>query len=296
MSSRILIESDRLNVWISPLGGAIVEGRTVEGMPFLRPYKGNAKFDVADGACFPLVPLGNRVENNAFSFGGRTVAFARNADDPLYIHGDGWLGAWAVEECRADHVELAFDKQQSAVSPYAYHVRQSFRLLGARLELLMSVTNTGGVTLPFGLGFHPFFPRTPLTTLLAQAQAWWTEGDGHLPASRGAIAEDVDFSTARPLPDSWLNNCCESWNGVARIVWPERRLGVHIKADSALDRYMLYAPDQDKSYFCFEPMSHTPNALRHVDADTMGLKLLAPGETLSAGFTMTVFDWSDDNG
>ncbi|QPC94653.1 aldose 1-epimerase [Mesorhizobium sp. INR15] len=296
MSAWISLASDPLNVRISPRGGAIVDGHTANGVPFLRPYKSQAEFGVADCACFPLMPIGNRVEDNAFSFGGRMVTLSPNAADPLYIHGDGWLGTWEIGEHCADYVGLSFDKRADTASPYAYHARQSFQLAGARLELHLSVENTGTFALPFGLGFHPFFPRTPLTTLSAPAQAWWTERDGHLPANRNAIAEDVDFSTARLLPDRWLNNGFEGWNGVARIVWPERRLGVKIEADTAFGRYMLYAPDSDKSFFCFEPMSHTPNALKHCGTDLMGLKVLAPGETLGADLAMTVFDWSASNG
>lgn len=293
MSAWIFLESDRLGLRISPRGGAIVDGHTADGVPYLRPYQGKTEFDAGACACFPLVPIGNRVEGNAFSCGGRMFALSPNTGDPLYIHGDGWQASWEVGERRADRVELILDKPENAGSPHAYHARQSFRLAGARLELSISVTNTGEIALPFGLGFHPFFPRTPLTTLLAPATAWWTERDGHLPGTKAALADDVDFSTARQLPERWLNNGFEGWNGVARIVWPERRLGLDIEATPAFDRYMLYAPDSDRGFFCLEPMTHTPNALKHFEADPMGLKVLAPGENLSAGFAMTVFDWSE---
>ncbi|MGX8010552.1 aldose 1-epimerase [Mesorhizobium sp. ORM8.1] len=293
MPSSIRIENDRLSVRISPLGGAIVEALTADGVPFLRPYRGKAEFDVGDCACFPLVPIGNRVEANAFSFCGRAFQFARNSADPLYIHGDGWLGVWTVEQRRADRAELSFDKPAGEGAPFAYRARQSFRLAGARLDLALSVTNIDETALPFGLGFHPFFPRTPLTTLLAPASDWWSERGGHLPGERIAVAGDVDFATPRRLPDRWLNNAFEGWSGAARIVWPEHRLGLDIEATRELGRYMLYAPDDDRSFFCFEPMSHTPNALRHVDTDPMGLKILSPGESLGAGFAMTVFDWSE---
>ncbi|MER9652858.1 aldose 1-epimerase [Mesorhizobium sp. M0152] len=296
MSSWIRIDSDRLSVSISPLGGAIVAGHTAEGVPFLRPYGSKAEFDVANCACFPLVPIGNRVEGNAFSCGGLTFHFARNAADPLYIHGDGWLGAWTVEQSSADKAVLAFDKPESAGSPYAYRARQSFRLAGPRLDLTLSVANTGETALPFGLGFHPFFPRTPLTTLLAPASDWWSERGGHLPGERIALADEVDFSTPRRLPDRWLNNAFEGWSGVARIVWPERALGLDIEASQALRRYMLYAPDGERDFFCFEPMSHTPNALRHFGTDPMGLRMLNPGESFSAGFATSVVDWSDHDG
>ncbi|MGO4338579.1 hypothetical protein AB4037_27060 [Labrys sp. KB_33_2] len=135
------------------------------------------------------------------------------------------------------------------------------------------MTNTGRIDLPFDIGFHPFFPLTPQTTLLAPATAWWTERDAHLPGSRGALVSDVDFSTARRLPDRRLNNCFEGWNGSARIVWPERQLGVDIAADSMLDRYMLFAPNGKRDFFCLEPMSHSPNALKHFETEPMGLAL-----------------------
>ena len=188
---------------------------------------------------------------------------------------------------------LSFDRSAGEGSPFAYRVLQNFWLTGVRLELAMSVINTGETALPFGLGFHPYFPRTPFTTLLAPASDWWSERSGHLPGERTALVEDVDFSTPRRLPQRWLNNGFEGWNRRARIVWPEQRLALDIEALPALGRYMLYAPDNDRSFFCFEPMSHTPNALRHVDTDPMGLRILSPGESFDTGFAMTVFDWSE---
>ncbi|RVA02747.1 aldose 1-epimerase [Mesorhizobium sp. M7A.F.Ca.US.001.02.1.1] len=296
MSAGILLESNRLFVEISPSGSAIVNGHTADGVPFLRPYQGEAEFDVVHCACFPMVPIGNRVEGNAFSCGGQNFTLAPNTTDPFYIHGDGWQANWKVEEHRVDRLDLAFDHPRRVDSPYVYHARQSFRLAGARLELRLAVENTGVIPLPFGLGFHPFFPRRPRTTLFAPAETWWTERDGHLPASRSAIADDVAFSTPRHLPDRWLNNGFEGWSGIARIIWPEHCLGIDIEADAELDRYMLFAPDTDRSFFCLEPMSHTPNALKHFDADPMGIKVLSPGEVLRARFAMTVFDWSDNHG
>ena len=293
MPDWLSLDSERLSLRVSPHAGAVVDGYTNDGRPFLRPYRGKGTFDVTDCACFPLVPIGNRVEGNAFSFAGRRFALTPSAFDPLYIHGDGWLGVWNVETQRQDAVGLRFDRPAGEGSPFAYRARQSFRLAGARLELAMSVTNTGETALPFGLGFHPYFPRTPLTTLIAPASDWWSERSGHLPGERIALAGDVDFATSRLLPERWLNNGFEGWSGVARIVWPERGLGLDMEASETLGRYMLYAPDSDRSFFCFEPMSHTPNALRHVDTDPMGLKLLSPGECFSVGFAMTVFDWSE---
>ncbi len=48
-------------------------------------------------ACYPLLPYSNRIGGGHFSVGGRRVDVPRNrADEPLPIHGDGWLAAWQV--------------------------------------------------------------------------------------------------------------------------------------------------------------------------------------------------------
>jgi aldose 1-epimerase len=289
------LSNDQLRATISAQGGALIDVRRQDGRPVLRPRAHSAEFDIADAACFPLVPLGNRVEGNAFSVAGRRYLLTPNTAEPFYIHGDGWLALWRVEQSSAQAVRLSFERRADAASPYAYRAEQSIRLDGPGLGLKLSVTNIGD-TLPFGLGFHPFFPRTPGTTLLGSAKSWRTERDGHLPGEVEPIPIDVDFSTERPLPKRFLNNCFEGWSGAARIVWPETGMGVDIEADAALDRYMLYAPDADCSFFCFEPMSHTPNALAHCDADPRGLRLLAPGQSISVGFSITAFDWNTPHG
>lgn len=297
MAEFLQIRNDRLILRISRRGGAIVDGHAADGRPFLRPYDGDGgAFDVRRSACFPMLPIGNRVEGNAFDLAGRRYRFRPNTLEPHYLHGDAWLGEWALTAASAGSVELLFEKLDTAHSPHRYRAEESFRLNGAKLDIGLAVENTGDEVMPFGPGLHPFFPRTPQTTLHAMASTWWAENPDHLPGSLEPLAESVDFSTPGKLPARRLNNCFEGWNGHARILWPENRLGVIIEADRHLGRYMLYAPEDDRSFFCFEPMSHTPNALAHLETDAMGLQLLAPKERLSVGCSLTVFEWSETDG
>lgn len=290
MPGFIGLSNDRLSLRVSPRGGAVVDGRTSDGRPFLRPFDEGA-FDVLRSACFPLVPVGNRVEGNGFELGGRRHAFVPNTAEPYYIHGDGWLADWVVEDASATAVTLTFGQARPVKSPYVYQAVQAISLDGDTVRLSLAVTNTGAEAMPFGIGFHPYFPRTEGTRLLAPAETWWSERDGYLPGVHTPIPDGADFAVMRMLPRRRLNNCFEGWNGRARIVWPETRLAADIAADPVFTRYMLYAPEDDASYFCLEPMSHTPNALAISGPEA--LKLLAPGETLSGAFSITVSDCED---
>jgi len=290
MPDFITLENDRVSLRVAAQGGAVIDGVTQDGRPFLRPYVDGA-LDVLRSACFPLVPIGNRVEGNGFELRGKRYRFQPNTGEPSYIHGDGWLADWNVDEVAPAHVKLTLEQLWPARSPHIYRAVQTVAIDGATVRLELSVTNRGKESLPFGVGFHPYFPRTEATRLMAAAETWWTEHEGCLPGVRTPIPASADFSTSRRFPRRRLNNCFEGWSGLARIVWPEAGLAADIAADPVFSRYMLYAPEEDTSFFCLEPMSHAPNAL--MLAGPAALHMLASGETLSGGFSITVSNLED---
>jgi aldose 1-epimerase len=230
-------------------------------------------------ASFPLVPFGNRVEHNAMTVGGQDYRFAPNSSDPLYLHGDGWLAEWKIEEAAEDHLEMSFQKAADDRSPYAYLAQQTINVAGNEMSLVLSVENRGDEPLPFGLGQHPFFPRTPGTTLKASARAFWTEREGHLPDQRQNIPSELDFRDGLLLPRRWINNAFEGWNGKASIDWPEFGMRLSVEADPLFNVGMIYMPRDRTDFFCFEPMSHLPNG--HCLSDFGGLRLLACGERMT---------------
>lgn len=288
----IALGNEHLRLRVSQQGGAVVDGHTSDGRPFLRPYRGDeGAFDVLRCACFPLVPLGNRVEGNGFEMHQKHYHFEPNTEEPFYIHGDGWLGRWKVEAKSETGITLSFGQQQPGQSPHVYRAAQSITLDGATLRMELSVQNCGAEALPFGIGFHPYFLRGAGTKVSAPAASWWTEGTDYLPKVREPVPATVDFSQLHELPGRRLNNCFEGWTGEGSIFWPEIGLGVKIAADPIFSRYMLYAPQEDRTFFCLEPMTHTPNALATAGPD--GLHVLAPGGSLSGGFSISVFNHGD---
>jgi aldose 1-epimerase len=242
-------------------------------------------------SCFPLLPFGNRVKDNRFTFEGRTITLLANTEgDRHYLHGDGWLSDWAITQQTDSTVDLAFSHAGPA-TPYVYDATQSFRLSQGVFSLSMTVTNRGDDALPFGLGWHPFFPMTPETTLKAPAERLWSEDEDWLPGEVGDIPEDLDFRMPRRLPRRWVNNGFENWNGVAEILWPERNTGLVLTADPLIRHAFLFVSDRsfdptfEGDVFCFEPMSHLANG--HNLQGQGDLRVLQPGESLSASLSMT---------
>lgn len=287
MAGIIAIADGALAARVSLAGGAIVDA-SFSGIPFLRPYAGDPSLDFRVGAAasFPLVPFGNRVAGNAFTFGSRQYRLAPNTDwDPLQLHGDGWLAKWTLAAAAANRTELVLAHAAEEGAPYAYEARQVISLAEGALSVTLAVRNEGASAMPFGIGHHPFLLLTPETTLEAKARSYWTERAGFLPDTEAARPDDLNFDAPRRPPRRWVNNGFEGWTGRARVTWPEHGLSLAIEADAVFDRYFVFVSDRAfepayaGDYFCFEPMSHSADG--HHQADLGGLRVLAPGETLA---------------
>ncbi|MCX5513765.1 hypothetical protein C3941_13520 [Kaistia algarum] len=278
------IANAALRLAVTTTGGSVWRFATSAGEPLFRaPPAGPDRAPLASG-CFPLVPFGNRVRDNRFSFEGRDYAFEPNMDwDRHYLHGDGWTGEWEAAEVTPTSLALRY-RHAGGGTPYRYEAEQLFSLDGSTLTTSLSITNRGPLALPFGLGWHPYFPLTPQTSLKASASHYWDEDESWLPTTRHPVGGAIDFSSPAPLPRRWVNTLFEGWNGEAEIIWPERGLALAIAADPVFSRYLVFVsdpafdPGYDYDFFCFEPMSHSADA-HHTDDG--GLIRLEPGQSFS---------------
>ncbi len=286
------LKCDPLSLRVSTKGGIILgfwKDIDVGRVPLLRPAKSNDA-DALGSSCYPLVPFGNRVKGNCFEFDGREYALTPNTGwDRHYLHGEGWQAEWSVDRETPASVEMSFICNGQSTD-YRYRAIQTFTLKDDRLTLSLSVENMGERPLPFGLGWHPYFPLTPRTTLQAPAEHFWTEVEGWLPGERTAIPADLDFNKPAALPERWVNNGYEGWSGEANIIWPECRTQLQLTADPVFRHAFVFVSDTafdpsfERDYFCFEPMSHLANG--HNLPDLGDLKVLAPGEKLAGSVTL----------
>lgn len=279
------LEKGGLAVDLSPLGGAILSAKW-HGFPFLKPAAspGLASQVFGAEACFPLVPFGNRIENNRFHFEGQDYILQPNTADPLALHGDGWLRRWTILRQAPDGIVFRYEHDLAPGSPFAYEVIEVINIGDDSFSLSLTVTNKANRRLPYGIGFHPYFPRTPKTHLFANVKRHWSERENHLPGRAGPLPAELDFIGGTTLPGRWLNNAFDGWDGKARIEWPESGMALSLEADEIFSHFVLYSPSEDSGFFCFEPMTHLPNA--HGAGKFADLVALAPGQQLSGRMTL----------
>lgn len=288
-SSVLTLRSGRASVGIAPaIGGSLThfrwrdKGRVHD---WLRPAAADdLAARTADRlACFPLAPFSNRIREGRFAFGGHAVALPLNQlPQPHAEHGHGWQVPWNVSARADDSLTLEYDRAADAW-PFPYRARQEIVLTGDDLRLTLTIDNRGREAMPAGLGFHPYFPRTPQCRLAAAVDAMWATDAEVMPTVlTGADARLAD-GHGLPVAEAVLDNAFTGWKGHATIHWPERRARLDLDADPPLEFLVVYSP-AGEDYFCVEPVSHCTDAfnLAAQGRDDTGMLTLQPGAVVSA--------------
>ena len=270
-AARLVVQPD--------LGGGIAR-LDYQERPVLRPWAGDDTnpFSLASNI---LVPFSNRVSGGGIRWQGAFHALEPNLPgEALPIHGDGFQKPWTIQPETPDVLKL--ELPNGSIGPYRYRAVQTFTLSASNLRIDLEVTNTGDETLPFGCGFHPWFPRSDATRVSFAAAGVWLENARHLPDRHLEISgsPDWDFSQARALPGTWINNSFTGWDGQASIEQGPDAVPVHIRASRNLSTAIVFSPDRHADFFCFEPVSHPVDAFNLPDHP--GLQGLDGGQSLQA--------------
>lgn len=289
----LALKNARLRAEIVPeIGAALSRLDWIAGgdaLPVLRPF-------LAEGAqeglpprpnqlaCFPFVPWANRMAGG-FAFEGRSYAIAPNREgDPYPMHGEGWLLPWEVAEQSDTRAVLVLDR--TAGAPFSYRTQITYALNDSALRITLDVLNAGEVVLPFGLGLHPWLPRSGGVTLQARASQVWMSGMDKLPTQAVAVPDEWSFVHANTLPEGQIDNVFAGWDGRAEIRWPETGLSLQLESDCGY--YIVYAPP-GKDFFCFEPVDHRIDAHNgRGGPERHGLTLLQPGQSLTRHFRFEI--------
>jgi aldose 1-epimerase len=280
-------------VAIAPAIGGSIASFTHGGRAVLRTTASSALSarDVRGLACYPLVPYSNRIRDAELRFAGRRYALARNfGSHPHSIHGVGWQRAWTVAEHTGNHARLVLAHEargdDARAWPWDFEATQAFRLTdpgdgAALLMATIALRNTGSEPFPFGLGFHPFFPKHARTRLHFAVAGVWRNDPTQLPQALEAIPSAWRFDPPRALGATALDNVFTGWHGVATLA-DAAQASTRIDADRALGFLVVYAP-HGADFVAVEPVSHETDAFnRSADgALRTGMRVLAPGSAFS---------------
>jgi aldose 1-epimerase len=288
----ITLRADAAGLVLAPAaGGSVVRywlDRGSASLDLLRPSTASRPTDPFECAAFALVPYSNRIRAGRFSFRGRDIRLPLNRPPERHsIHGLGWPMAWRSLDARGHEATLEF-RHDAGAWPWAFRATQHFVLEPSRLTVTLALTSESDSAMPAGLGWHPYFPRTPRTRLTADVQAIWLTDDEVMPTTLEAPRPEADLSRGVLVDAVPLDNCFAGWRRHASIEWPEAGTRLVMTAESPLDFLVVYTP-RGRPYFGAEPVSHVTDAFNLAAGrpDT-GTRALEPGETLRTVVTLSV--------
>ncbi len=258
----------------------------------LRGIDHSENFEVFDLGCNLMLPWTNRISHGGFSYCGRRVGLKPNIQgEPMPIHGNALTAKWQVIDSSATQARLELRSQGPNLFDYLASV--SYRLRGRTITIELAVTHKGDDALPYGIGFHPWFPRTSKTAVQAPAQNYWVTDKTQLPQRELAVRARPrwNFAKLRELPADPIDNTFTGWNRKALICWPEYALRLKMTASAKFGVYQLYAPSDQDKFFCLEPVSHLVDAHnRDYDQAACRLDILNADATLRGSMSLM---WSD---
>jgi aldose 1-epimerase len=287
-------------VTLAPALGGAIASFTAGGRDVLRPTPSDALAagNVRATACYPLVPYSNRIADASLRLpDGTRHALARNfGDHPHSIHGVGWQRAWHVASVEPTRALLCLehrpDGENARAWPFAFRATQSFALRvdgnRATLGISLAIESCDARPFPFGLGWHPFFPRDEATRLGFRAAGVWLVDGTNLPTRLDAAVGRWRFDPPRTLADVTLDNAFTGWDGRATLVTPSAGDAVTIEADRALGFLVVYAP-AGRDFLAVEPVTHMTDAFNRatLGAAGTGTRVLAPGAAYSCTMRIT---------
>jgi aldose 1-epimerase len=291
-------DSDGIELIVVPAAGMVGCSLSHRGEELLGQRGGQARY-VAERSTMgiPLLhPWANRVARRHFRVAGREVDLwahpGRYTLGPkgLPIHGLlAAAGGWTVERHEdtpegprlAGNFDFAAHEDLMTVFPFPHRLRIEAGITDHTLTIATTVHATGEVPVPIAFGYHPYF-RLPSV----ERNAWEVE----IPVTERVVLDSEELPTgereeanvpAGPLGPRTFDD--EFVAPAEPFVLEGGGRRIEVSFDEGYPYAQVYAPDDD-DVIAFEPMTAPTNAL----VSARDLKLLQPGESYEASFSITV--------
>ncbi|MEO8699798.1 MAG: galactose mutarotase [Kofleriaceae bacterium] len=208
-----------------------------------------------------LFPTPGKLVNDAWEYAG--------ASGSMKQHGFARNLAWRAVEKSSASVELTLESNDETRTqfPWDFTFDMVFTLAGNSLRLEQRVTNKSATTMPYGIGFHPYFyvpdgekATTRIATQARRAFDNVTKQTIELPASGIDLTQkEVDLH----LLDHGSTESSLAWSGGT----------VTLRGSEAYTHWVVWTL-AGRDFVCLEPWTCPGNALNTGDR----LLTLAPGE------------------
>jgi len=244
-----------------------------------------------------LAPWPNRLGDGTYEFAGRVgVAGLNEPDRHNALHGLVCWMPWVVTHPDGSVARCTCCLAPQPAYPWWLEFRVDYAVSPGALKITTTAHNPGEETVPFALGFHPYFAPGPAgldrSRLSLPCRRHVIVDERLLPVGAEPVEEsavpsiatgiplagvrlDDDFTDLVVDPDGrWRAHFSPSGNGDV-VVWGDSVFG-HIQCYTAdtLD------PDDRRAAVAIEPMTCPPDALR----SGVDIIALAPGESFQGSW------------
>lgn len=267
-------------------GGSVIRF-SIAGRDILRPYTGpksDGIWDARETAAFPMFPFSGRIHDGKFSYNDEH--YQRDANmppEPHAIHGTGWQSEWNTGIVSAHSASLYHEAQENW--PSSYRAEQHFELFQDRLELTLSLTNTGAASMPAGMGWHPYFLRKE-ARLYAPTSAIWSQKEPNDATKPEPVPMKLKMNSETIVDTLLVDNAFDMAGNTQTLTYPDFKLTM--TSSSIFEKLVIFVPPNE-DFFCVEPATHAPDAINSDLSDKRtGLKHLQPGRLITGKITLTV--------
>lgn len=276
----LLLEHDTASLELE-LQGGVVTRLNIGGRHLLHSARGDVTDDPTLGSCFAMLPWCNRLSRSGVATRNGFMPRPPNwPTTPFPVHGHGWQDLWEVANRSPDHVHLQSHRSEPEGYSYIADLKISLTKDGAKFDL--TVTNTGPLTLPFGIGLHPYFARNATTQLTIPARKMVRIGTDGLPTGETDGGRGLDYTKAR---SAGMGSLAVFYPDVQTATVTTDKESVHLRYGGAFRHLMLWSP-VDLPFLCIEPMSHQIDHFS--DPSTAAAHDLSPGKALSGHLAFPV--------
>ena len=247
----IKLDNDIISIEVLPEKGGIISSLRYLGSEILYCNIENILSSERPKCGIPILfPCCGRTNENK-------VIFDRK-EYKMPIHGFAHLLSWKVVEKKLHNIitlKLSSSEETKKYYPYDFVAHISYELTENSLKIKFTVKNTGNNSMPFALGYHPYFKMEKMEDV-----AVFIDGCDFIDYNTGAkicYAQPITFNG-----DNEITYIYERPN--VPIVIQNKKLGKKIimKSDEYFSNIILWKGESSK-FVCVEPWGAMPNALNN---------------------------------
>ena len=280
----LVLRSEELEVVVLPECGGRIHRIRAFGRDLLRTPTDPAVHlaEPFSWGAYVMAPWCNRAVPGTTALAGREVSLAANFPDGTAIHGLVSSAPWVHHSAG----NLAITRGGHGW-PWAFDVRQTASVSGARLNLEYTVWNRDDAPMPAGIGLHPWF-RRPVEVRLPAEAVYSTNLES--PPHPTTVTGPRDLRSLGPPADG----LDDTWTRLAEprvdLRWSDS--GIRATVDMETDAGALLvavASPPGIDAIAVEPQTHAPDPLRRLAlGEPEPPILLRPDASIRLGLRLSV--------